>query len=101
MRAAIGGRLRIALSGGAAISRDTQEFLTTALELQIKLIQECSHSEGGMEVLDVMFCSTDMTGSCRYTTNDFCSCGPTSSIYLLQFNVEYFLELNSSVVVDN
>ena len=31
VRAATGGRLRIALSGGAAISRDTQEFLTTAL----------------------------------------------------------------------
>ena len=31
VRAATGGRLRIALSGGATISRDTQEFLTTAL----------------------------------------------------------------------
>jgi long-chain acyl-CoA synthetase len=31
VRAATGGRMRIALSGGAAISRDTQEFLTTAL----------------------------------------------------------------------
>jgi long-chain acyl-CoA synthetase len=31
VRAATGGRLRIALSGGAAISRDTQEFLNTAL----------------------------------------------------------------------
>lgn len=31
VRAATGGRLRIALSGGAAISRDTQEFLTAAL----------------------------------------------------------------------
>ena len=31
VRAATGGRLRIAMSGGAAISRDTQEFLTTAL----------------------------------------------------------------------
>ncbi|CAA7262325.1 unnamed protein product [Cyclocybe aegerita] len=31
VRAATGGRLRIALSGGAAISRETQEFLTTAL----------------------------------------------------------------------
>jgi len=31
VRAATGGRLRIALSGGASISRDTQEFLTTAL----------------------------------------------------------------------
>ena len=31
VRAATGGRLRIALSGGAAISRDTQKFLTTAL----------------------------------------------------------------------
>ncbi|KAG6908726.1 hypothetical protein DXG01_003571 [Tephrocybe rancida] len=31
VRAATGGRLRIALSGGAAISRETQEFLTVAL----------------------------------------------------------------------
>ena len=31
VRAATGGRLRIALSGGAAISRDTQEFLSAAL----------------------------------------------------------------------
>ena len=31
MRAATGGRLRIALNGGAAISRETQEFLSTAL----------------------------------------------------------------------
>ncbi|KAF8154265.1 long-chain-fatty-acid-CoA-ligase [Crassisporium funariophilum] len=31
VRAATGGRLRIALSGGAAISHETQDFLTTAL----------------------------------------------------------------------
>ncbi|KAF9529910.1 long-chain-fatty-acid-CoA-ligase [Crepidotus variabilis] len=31
VRAATGGRLRLALSGGAAISRETQEFLSTAL----------------------------------------------------------------------
>ncbi|KII90246.1 hypothetical protein PLICRDRAFT_40448 [Plicaturopsis crispa FD-325 SS-3] len=31
VRQATGGRLRIALSGGAALSRETQEFLTTAL----------------------------------------------------------------------
>jgi len=31
VRAATGGRLRLALSGGAAISRETQEFLTAAL----------------------------------------------------------------------
>ncbi|KJA24888.1 hypothetical protein HYPSUDRAFT_183200 [Hypholoma sublateritium FD-334 SS-4] len=31
VRAATGGKLRLALSGGAAISRETQEFLTTAL----------------------------------------------------------------------
>ena len=31
VRAATGGRLHIALSGGAAISRETQEFLSTAL----------------------------------------------------------------------
>lgn len=31
VRAATGGRLRLALSGGAAISRETQEFLTNAL----------------------------------------------------------------------
>ncbi|KAF8800344.1 long-chain-fatty-acid-CoA-ligase [Phlegmacium glaucopus] len=31
VRAATGGRLRIAMSGGASISRDTQEFLSTAL----------------------------------------------------------------------
>jgi hypothetical protein len=31
VRAATGGRLRIALNGGAAISRETQEFLSVAL----------------------------------------------------------------------
>ena len=31
VRAATRGQLRIAMSGGAAISRDTQEFLTTTL----------------------------------------------------------------------
>ena len=31
VRAATGGRLRIAVSGGAALSRETQEFLSTAL----------------------------------------------------------------------
>ncbi|TFK29200.1 long-chain-fatty-acid-CoA-ligase [Coprinopsis marcescibilis] len=31
VRAATGGRLRLALSGGAAISKETQEFLSTAL----------------------------------------------------------------------
>jgi len=31
VRAATGGRLRIALSGGAALSRETQQFLSTAL----------------------------------------------------------------------
>ncbi|KAF9232892.1 hypothetical protein BU15DRAFT_90547 [Melanogaster broomeanus] len=31
VRAATGGRLRLALSGGAALSRETQEFLSTAL----------------------------------------------------------------------
>ncbi|KAH9476805.1 Long-chain-fatty-acid--CoA ligase 2 [Psilocybe cubensis] len=31
VRAATGGRLRIAMSGGAAISQETQEFLSTAL----------------------------------------------------------------------
>ncbi|KAG6824524.1 hypothetical protein H0H92_006597 [Tricholoma furcatifolium] len=31
VRAATGGRLRVALSGGAAISKETQEFLTVAL----------------------------------------------------------------------
>lgn len=31
VRAATGGRLRIALSGGAAVSRETQEFLSVAL----------------------------------------------------------------------
>jgi len=31
VRAATGGRLRYALSGGAAVSKETQEFLTTAL----------------------------------------------------------------------
>lgn len=45
VRAATGGRLRIALSGGAAISRETQEFLTNALvtvlqgELGIDMIE--------------------------------------------------------------
>ncbi|KAF8900472.1 long-chain-fatty-acid-CoA-ligase [Gymnopilus junonius] len=36
VRAATGGRLRIALSGGAAISRETQEFLTTALVIVLQ-----------------------------------------------------------------
>ena len=40
VRAATGGRLRIAMSGGAAISRDTQEFLTTAL---VTIIQGSVH----------------------------------------------------------
>lgn len=31
VRAATGGRLRLAMSGGAALSKETQEFLTTAL----------------------------------------------------------------------
>jgi long-chain acyl-CoA synthetase len=31
VKAATGGRLRLALSGGAALSRETQEFLTVAL----------------------------------------------------------------------
>ncbi|EKM76160.1 hypothetical protein AGABI1DRAFT_115928 [Agaricus bisporus var. burnettii JB137-S8] len=31
VRAAVGGRLRLSLCGGAAISRETQEFLTTTL----------------------------------------------------------------------
>ena len=40
VRAATGGRLRIALSGGAALSRETQEFLTTAL---VTLLQGMHH----------------------------------------------------------
>ena len=36
VRAATGGRLRIAFSGGAAISHDTQEFLSTALAIVIQ-----------------------------------------------------------------
>ena len=36
VRAATGGRLRLALSGGAALSRETQEFLNLAL---VKLLQ--------------------------------------------------------------
>lgn len=40
VRAATGGRLRIALSGGAALSRETQEFLTTAL---VTLLQGMRH----------------------------------------------------------
>ncbi|KAJ7437256.1 hypothetical protein B0H11DRAFT_2108310 [Mycena galericulata] len=36
VRAATGGRLRIALSGGAAISRETQEFLSVALVMLIQ-----------------------------------------------------------------
>ena len=36
VRAATGGRLRVALSGGAAISQETQEFLTTALVMIIQ-----------------------------------------------------------------
>ncbi|TFK19544.1 long-chain-fatty-acid-CoA-ligase [Coprinopsis marcescibilis] len=36
VRAATGGRLRLALSGGAAISRETQEFLTTALVIVVQ-----------------------------------------------------------------
>lgn len=40
VRAATGGRLRIALSGGAAISRETQEFLTTALVTMVQGVFE-------------------------------------------------------------
>ncbi|KAJ6626078.1 long-chain-fatty-acid-CoA-ligase [Mycena sp. CBHHK59/15] len=36
VRAATGGRLRIALSGGAAISRETQEFLSVALVMLLQ-----------------------------------------------------------------
>lgn len=36
VRAATGGKLRIALSGGAAISRETQEFLTNALVIVLQ-----------------------------------------------------------------
>jgi long-chain acyl-CoA synthetase len=36
VRAATGGRLRIALCGGAAISRETQEFLSTALVIVLQ-----------------------------------------------------------------
>jgi len=36
VRAATGGRLRIALSGGAALSKETQEFLSVALVLLIQ-----------------------------------------------------------------
>jgi long-chain acyl-CoA synthetase len=36
VRAATGGRLRIAMSGGAALSRETQQFLSTALVLLIQ-----------------------------------------------------------------
>ena len=69
LRAATGGRLRIALSGSAAISRDTQEFLTA---LQIMLIQDCSHSEVSVLLIIVLIYS-----------------------YLPQFTLERFLELNS------
>jgi long-chain acyl-CoA synthetase len=36
VKAATGGRLRIAMSGGAALSRETQEFLSTALVLVLQ-----------------------------------------------------------------
>ncbi|KAJ7257523.1 long-chain-fatty-acid-CoA-ligase [Mycena haematopus] len=36
VRAATGGRLRIAMSGGAAISRETQEFLSVALVMLLQ-----------------------------------------------------------------
>ena len=60
----------------AAISRDTQQILTTALG--VKLIQECSHWHS-VGTSCYRFCSTDMTGACHYTT----SYGPTSSTYIL------------------
>lgn len=40
VRAATGGRLRYALSGGAAVSKETQEFLSTAL---VTLLQGTRH----------------------------------------------------------
>jgi long-chain acyl-CoA synthetase len=41
VRAATGGRLRIGLSGGAALSRETQQFLTLAL---VAMVQGMWHS---------------------------------------------------------
>jgi long-chain acyl-CoA synthetase len=40
VRAATGGRLRLALSGGAALSLETQEFLTVAL---VTMLQGASY----------------------------------------------------------
>jgi long-chain acyl-CoA synthetase len=56
VRAQTGGRLRIALSGGAAISRETQEFLDMAL---VTLLQGY-----GM---------TESCGMCTIGTPDFCA----------------------------
>lgn len=43
VRAATGGRLRIALSGGAAVSRETQEFLSVALVTVLQGIITCPY----------------------------------------------------------
>jgi len=56
VRAQTGGRLRIALSGGAAISRETQEFLDMAL---VTLLQG--------------FGMTESCGMCTIGTPDFCA----------------------------
>lgn len=44
VRAATGGRLRLALSGGAAVSRETQEFLSIAL---VTILQGYGMTESG------------------------------------------------------
>ena len=43
IRDVTGGRLRLALSGGAALSRETQEFLTTAL---VTVVQGATSNDG-------------------------------------------------------
>jgi long-chain acyl-CoA synthetase len=62
VRAATGGRLRIALCGGAAISRETQEFLNVALVTLIQgiIFSLCCRSRNDM----FLFLGYGMTESC-------------------------------------
>lgn len=61
VKAATGGRLRLAMSGGAALSRETQEFLNLTL---VNLIQ-------GM-LYGVLFLSTDVDSPAGYGMTESC-----------------------------
>jgi long-chain acyl-CoA synthetase len=52
VRAATGGRLRIAMSGGAAISRETQEFLNIAL---VTVVQGARYPFLVLRIIDLYF----------------------------------------------